>query len=850
MNGGLTLTGWLQLVGLLAVEMALVVGVAALISRFVASAVWRRTIWQVCFLSLLALTLSELTGTARSLVSWLAAKASPEKLAAVGPTASNRGDQRGSGQLQLSRKVAEKLARENELESGETADATPWVFQPAGTDTRPAPALIDTRQIPPNGPEAGIEDLLAILWLELIWLLGAGLVIARSCLAHVLFSLFRRHRPAVSDAELLGRVESLARLLGMKRRIHLIESSGLAGPIVFGVFRPVIGLPTEFAERFSPVEQEAMLAHELAHVAAHDTVWYSVANWASAILWWHPFVWWARRRLHAACEVAADEASLVVADGPVALAECLAALGAQLTQRRSFGWMGVEGNGLRSGLGRRVERLVHLRGNSYASPNRLRSALAKTFGPAALVATAMLSTAWVGPQAFTKGESMQTMKQTWSRSLAAFAFLTTLGTDNQITLAANADQRTGEKHASPAAATLPAIAENPTAPDPATKPPTVEPASSQQAFYYRLMMERYGVRPPGVGPPTGELPRISEPLTRKRSPIAAQLEKIVLDEVAFDGVPLSEVLKFLDAESRKRDPEKHGINFLINPNGPPVAASQTIDPTTGQPITLPSPEPLDMNSVTIRFNLPLRNMRLKDVLDAIVKVADRPIEYSVEEYGVVFSQSLNPSTGSTSRWASSSAEQVPLEVRTFMVDAEKLLPGLKRTFGISLEGLPANRPNDGPSGSDAEAQTLRKELESLETTLTNLLAQFTGESVYVQKVRARIDALKELMKGKSPGEPGEEGQIKFALRRLLTQLGINMDVPGKTVFYNDLTGIVMVRATLEDLEIVRAAIETLGGSGIGQFAQPGPAKDGTMSRYEEMMRRYGIDPTQLGAAKR
>src|SRR5207245_8429490 len=116
--------------------------------------------------------------------------------------------------------------------------------------------------------------------------------------------------------------------------------------------------------------------------------------------------------------------------GPVVLAECLAEMGARLTQQGPFAWISVEGNGLRSGLGRRVERLVHLHGNSSPSQGRLRPALAKTFGPAALVATAILSTAWVSPQAFTKGESMRTMKQTWSRSLAAFALLATIGSED------------------------------------------------------------------------------------------------------------------------------------------------------------------------------------------------------------------------------------------------------------------------------------------------------------------------------------------------------------------------------------------------------------------------------------
>ena len=90
MNAGFNLTVWLQLLGLLAVETALVVGAAVLISHFVVSAAWRRTLWQVCFLSLLALTLSELTGTARGVVNWLAVKVSQERRGMDGPTVANR----------------------------------------------------------------------------------------------------------------------------------------------------------------------------------------------------------------------------------------------------------------------------------------------------------------------------------------------------------------------------------------------------------------------------------------------------------------------------------------------------------------------------------------------------------------------------------------------------------------------------------------------------------------------------------------------------------------------------------------------------------------------------------------
>jgi hypothetical protein len=295
--------------------------------------------------------------------------------------------------------------------------------------------------------------------------------------------------------------------------------------------------------------------------------------------------------------------------------------------------------------------------------------------------------------------------------------------------------------------------------------------------YQRQLMMRYGMIPPGTSPSA-----FNTANPKERSPIASRLERIVLDEVKFDGVPLPEVLRWLDEESRKHDPEKKGINFLINPNVLPMPSGQTIDPTTGQAIALPSSEPMDMNSVLIRFNLPLRHVRLKDALDAIVKVADKPLEYSIEEYGVVFSQNPNPSAGYTPAQNTPSVAP-PLQVSTFQVDTNTFLAGLKRAFGMEFD------TKDNPTTD----------------------------------------------------------QIRSTLRDVFTRLGIDMDVPGKTVFYNDLTGIVMVRATFEDLEIVKAAIETLGGSGSGQAASPGPAKGGAniFPQREEMMRRYGLLPPKF-----
>jgi plastocyanin len=154
--------------------------------------------------------------------------------------------------------------------------------------------------------------------------------------------------------------------------------------------------------------------------------------------------------------------------------------------------------------------------------------------------------------------------------------------------------------------------------------------------------------------------------------------------VFYEGLPLSTVLLSLSEEALKRDPDKQGINFLINPNVVTSAAQTQIDPTTGAPITLPPPEPIDMPSVTVRIAPPLRNLRLADVLDAITKVADKPIRYSIEEYAVVFSQKP--------------PEATQLETRVFKVDPNTFQQGLEAVGVFPLGSLVQSTTGGGGGG--------------------------------------------------------------------------------------------------------------------------------------------------------
>jgi len=101
-----------------------------------------------------------------------------------------------------------------------------------------------------------------------------------------------------------------------------------------------------------------MLAHELAHLAAHDPFWFALADLFCALAWWHPLAWWMRRQFHRACEAAADEASALVPDGPATLAESLVTFGRELSLSTPVGGLGVGGSGFRSDLALRVKALL------------------------------------------------------------------------------------------------------------------------------------------------------------------------------------------------------------------------------------------------------------------------------------------------------------------------------------------------------------------------------------------------------------------------------------------------------------------------------------------------------------
>ena len=308
-----------------------------------------------------------------------------------------------------------------------------------------------------------------------------------------------------------------------------------------------------------------------------------------------------------------------------------------------------------------------------------------------------------------------------------------------------------------------------------------------------------------------------------RQTIMSKLDRIRLDNVGpWDNLPLSEVVRYLSEEARKRDPEKKGINFLIDPNqaaapvyatsaggfggGPaaaPAIAQGPIDPNTGLPMQtglVPSSEQVDINSISIRINPPLVDVRLADALNAIVTVADHPIKYSIEDYAVVFSLK--------------GPETPRLYTRTFKVDPNTFYNGLESVGSLDFSTLLSSTGGGGGGGGGgigggggASGQT--------------------GGALGIPRVI--VAGGQSGGGGGGGGIGGGGGQNGQGIRFVTSQtnftavvqqavidffrtVGVNVDpvlYPGKAVFFNDREGTLLVRATSDDLDLIEAAIQTL-----------------------------------------
>jgi beta-lactamase regulating signal transducer with metallopeptidase domain len=147
-------------------------------------------------------------------------------------------------------------------------------------------------------------------WRSGVWAVLAAGALAIAGLAAWRFRRFGRllacARPA--SADVAHRTSALASRLGLRRAPRVLLLPARIPPMLWPDRRgPLLLMPDRLTSELGADELDALLAHELAHVRRRDHWVRLVEIAATALFWWYPVTWWARRALRRAEERCCDE---------------------------------------------------------------------------------------------------------------------------------------------------------------------------------------------------------------------------------------------------------------------------------------------------------------------------------------------------------------------------------------------------------------------------------------------------------------------------------------------------------------------------------------------------------------
>jgi beta-lactamase regulating signal transducer with metallopeptidase domain len=245
----------------------------------------------------------------------------------------------------------------------------------------------ELRNVPVRTPREIAWPVIAAAFYALI----ALFFFARLLVGMRLGKRLERAAKPIEDAGALAIVEAASRAAGLSVVPRLAESEMLSVPVTLGLRDSVILFPTEWRD-WDPGELEAVLAHEISHVARRDALVQRLALIHRAVFWFSPLAWWLDLHLADLSEQASDEAALESGADRTRYAETLLGFFATLEAApQRVWWQGV--SMAKAGQAeKRVDRILAWRG---AMSNRLKRSL--VVGLVAVAAPVVVLTASVHP---------------------------------------------------------------------------------------------------------------------------------------------------------------------------------------------------------------------------------------------------------------------------------------------------------------------------------------------------------------------------------------------------------------------------------------------------------------------
>jgi beta-lactamase regulating signal transducer with metallopeptidase domain len=186
--------------------------------------------------------------------------------------------------------------------------------------------------------------------------------LVRFALGLILSVRLERAAQRVHDPRALALLSSRARSLGIKRAPRLAESELLSVPVTFGVVRPAILLPSGWRD-WDAAELDAVVSHEVSHVARRDAFVDRLSLLHRALFWFSPLSWYLTGCLAELAEEASDEAALAAGADRTRYAETLLGFFAELEASPGRAWWQGVAMATAGQAEKRLDRILDWKGS-------------------------------------------------------------------------------------------------------------------------------------------------------------------------------------------------------------------------------------------------------------------------------------------------------------------------------------------------------------------------------------------------------------------------------------------------------------------------------------------------------
>lgn len=191
---------------------------------------------------------------------------------------------------------------------------------------------------------------------SIIWFTGVLLLALRLAGGMLVINGMRRQGVAPLPEVWEKKMHMLALKTGLRRTVTYLQSQKVLVPMVVGIWRPVVLIPSMIISGLPADQLETIIVHELGHIRRHDFLINIIQSVIEALFFYHPVVWVISENVRQERENCCDDYTIKVCGKVSHYARALAHL-SELQIKAVLPSVAITGN--KKSILHRVERLIN-----------------------------------------------------------------------------------------------------------------------------------------------------------------------------------------------------------------------------------------------------------------------------------------------------------------------------------------------------------------------------------------------------------------------------------------------------------------------------------------------------------